>query len=141
MKKIVVLLFAVLGVLGAAQIAWQKDLTTALHKAQAENKLVMVMVEGEYCRWCKKMRYRTLSDDTVAQKLSSYVSVRVDENDKRSMAILPAIRGVPTIFFLYPDGKVLQKVEGYYDIEDFLSFFKEIDRKVWRLKKPTEGKV
>ncbi len=123
-----------LTLLSAGDIVWQKDLESALSLAEKEHRLVMVMVEGEHCRWCKKMRYRTLDDARVVQKLSSYVNVRVDENDRTAMKLLPAIRGVPTIFFLSPDRKLLQKVEGYYAADDFLSFFKGIEQQTWQLR-------
>ncbi len=140
MKYPLIVWFAIYSLLSASDIVWQKDLAQALQQARQEHKLVMVMVEGKHCRWCKKMRYRTLSNESVTQKLSSYINVRVDEQDKKAMSMLPSIRGVPTIFFLYPDKKVIESVEGYYNVEDFLSFFKEIEQKVWALEKASKGK-
>jgi len=135
MKKIVWLLLTAAGLLFSADIVWQKDMQTAFALAEKENKLVMVMVEGEHCRWCKKMRYRTLGDEGVIEKLQKhYVSVRVDELDKAAMKILPPVKGVPTIFFLYPNKKVIERVTGYYKADDFMSYLKEIDRKVWQVK-------
>ncbi len=136
MKKMIVMLLTLCSLLISADIAWQPEIVKAFEKAEREHKLVMVMVEGKHCRWCKKMRYRTLDDGRVAKKLASYINVRVDEEDKEVMATLPMINGVPTIFFFTPDQKVIERVEGYYDAADFLSFFKEIERKVWAVEKP-----
>jgi uncharacterized protein YyaL (SSP411 family) len=118
----------------AGDIVWQKDLAHAFEVAKKENRLLMVFVEGEHCRWCKKMRYRTLDDERVIEKLGHYVNVRVDEADKEAMKELPAIQGVPTIFFLYPNKELVETAMGYYKADDFLSFFKGIEQKVWQVK-------
>ena len=39
----------------AEEIAWVKDINSAFEVAQKEQKTVMVLVEGENCRWCVKM--------------------------------------------------------------------------------------
>ena len=129
MKKI--LLFSVLLMFTQlfADIDWQKDLSSAFAKAAKEDKVVMVMVEGEHCKWCKKMRYRTLGDESVEKKLSHYVNVRVLEENENAVKTLPKIDGVPTIFFMCADKKVIQKLVGYYDVDDFLSFITTVEEK------------
>ncbi|QOR61466.1 thioredoxin family protein [Sulfurovum sp. ST-21] len=130
MKKIVIGFLMLLGMLIADDIVWQKDLDSALELAKKENRLLMVMVEGEHCRWCKKMRYRTLSNDAVVAKLKPFVNIRVMQEDKAVMKELPKIQGVPTIFFMYPDKEVIETAVGYFNVADFLSFFVSVDRKV-----------
>ena len=39
----------------------------------------MVMVEGEHCRWCKKMKGRTLTDDAVEKRLRKICCCKSDE--------------------------------------------------------------
>jgi uncharacterized protein YyaL (SSP411 family) len=134
MKPLILLAVLFGHLLFAVDIVWQKDLQHAFEVAQRENRLLMVFVEGEHCRWCKKMRYRTLEDERVVRKLSRFVNVRVDEADKEAMKDLPAIQGVPTIFFLYPNKEVIETAMGYYRTDDFLSFFKGIEQKVWQVK-------
>jgi len=134
MKKTIILFVSLIGLLLADDLIWQKNLQSALATAQKEHRVVMVMVEGEHCRWCKKMRYRTLSDEAVVDALKPYVTVRVDETDRNAMGELPRVEGVPTIFFISPDKKVIETVTGYYNVDDFLSFVKEVKRKTWQLK-------
>jgi len=112
-----------------ADIDWQKDLAAAFSKARQEHKVVMVMVEGEHCKWCKKMRYRTLGDESVEKKLKNYVNIRVMEEDEKAVNTLPKIDGVPTIFFMDGDKKVIQKLVGYYDVDDFMSFLRTVEEK------------
>jgi thioredoxin-related protein len=109
---------------------WQKDITTAFEKAQKENKVVMVVVEGEHCRWCKKMKHRTLSDDSVLERLEPYIIVKVMREDTEDVKDLPAINGVPTIFFLKANKKTIETVVGYYNIVDFTSFIDSVEKKV-----------
>ena len=98
---------------------WEKSLEDALAKAQSEHKNVMVMVEGKHCRWCKKMKGRTLSDEGIEKRLQEYVVVKVMREDGNAMAKLPPVDGVPTIFFMKPNKAVIQEVLGYEDVTDF----------------------
>jgi len=128
--KLIILFFIICsGWLSAGEIIWQKDLFKAISLAQTEKRPLIVMVEGTHCRWCKKMRYRTLSDERVIAKMASFVNVRVDQEDTKAAALLPKIEGVPTIFFLSSDQKVLETAMGYYDVNDFLSFFISFESK------------
>ena len=113
----------------ADELAWQKDIATAFEKAKKENKILMVMVEGEHCRWCKKMKYRTLSDDNVSKRLESYIVVKVMREDADSVKDLPEINGVPTIFFIKANKEVLKSIVGYYDAYDFTSYINDIEKK------------
>jgi len=133
MIKTILLFSTIFSMLFGDELVWQKDLQHAFETAQKESRMIMVMVEGEHCRWCKKMRYRTLGDERVAKALKPYINVRVDEADTMAMQELPPIEGVPTIFFLYPDKKVAETVIGYYSVNDFLSFIKEVNQKVWQI--------
>ena len=114
----------------AGELTWQKDIVTAFEKATKDNKVVMVMVEGKHCRWCKKMKHRTLSDDSVVKRLESYIIVKVMREDADSVKDLPQINGVPTIFFIKANKKVLKNVVGYYDVYDFTSYINDIEQKI-----------
>ena len=114
----------------AGEMVLEKDIAIAFSKAQKENKIVMVLVEGEHCRWCKKMKHRTLSDDSVSKRLESYIVVKVMREDADAIKDLPQINGVPTIFFMKENKKVLKSVVGYYDVYDFTSYINDIEQKV-----------
>jgi thioredoxin-related protein len=133
MEKSIMLLLLLSGMLFCGETVWQKSLSDAFSVAEKEHKVVMVMVEGTHCRWCKKMRSQTLSSEKAIQALSAFVNVRVNESDPSAMKVLPPLKGVPTIFFLYPDKRVIEHVEGYYSVEDFLSFIKDVRRKTWQV--------
>ena len=109
---------------------WEKSLEDALTKAQTEHKNVMVMVEGEHCRWCKKMKGRTLSDEGIEKRLEEYVVVKVMREDGNAMAKLPPVDGVPTIFFMKPNKAVIQEVLGYEDVTDFNATLNDVKKRL-----------
>lgn len=109
-------------------LEWVKDLNTAFAMAKKEHKDVMVFVEGEHCRWCKKMKGRTLSDESVEKRLEKFVVVKVMREDPSAMAVLPDIKGVPTTFFMNSEKKVLESVIGYFNVEDFISYINDVEK-------------
>jgi len=127
MIKLIVTLFVLSGTLLA--VDWVKDINTALETAKKEHKNVMVMVEGEHCRWCKKMKGRTLTDDAVEKRLKNFIVVKVMREDGNAMAKLPPVEGVPTIFFMKEDKAIIEKVVGYFNVEDFISFINDVEKK------------
>ena len=127
-KKIILSIFLLTGAVFA--LDWVKDIDTALEIAKKEHKVVMVMVEGEHCRWCKKMKGRTLSDDTVEKRLEKFTLVKVMRENGNAMAKLPPVHGVPTIFFMKEDREVIEEVVGYFNIEDFISYIGDVEKKI-----------
>lgn len=107
---------------------WVKDLETAFGMAKKENKTVMVFVEGENCRWCKKMKGRTLSDEMVEKRLEKFIIVKVMQEDPKVVAALPKIAGVPTTFFMDKNKKVYETVLGFFNVEDFISYINDVEK-------------
>jgi len=110
-------------------LEWVKDIDTALTVAKKEHKSIMVLVEGENCRWCKKMKHRTLSDESVEKRLAKFVVVKVMREDGNAMSVLPPIQGVPTIFFMKENKEVLEEIIGFFNVEDFLSYIDDVEKK------------
>lgn len=110
-------------------VEWVKDIETAFTLAKKEHKNIMVLVEGENCRWCKKMKYRTLSDEAVEKRFEKFVTVKVMREDPSAMSVLPPIKGVPTIFFMNENKAVLEEVVGYFNVEDFISYINSVEKK------------
>ncbi len=110
-------------------VEWSKDLDTAFALAKKEHKKIMVLVESKTCRWCKKLKHRTLSDEAVEKRLKKFVTVKVMREDAFAMSELPAVKGVPTIFFMNEDKIILDEILGYVDVEDFIFYINEIEKK------------
>ena len=110
-------------------LEWVKDINTALTVAKKEHKTIMVFVEGEHCKWCKKMKHRTLSDDAVEKRLEKFVLVKVMRENGIEMSVLPPVRGVPTIFFMKDDKAIIEEIIGYFDVTDFISYINDVEKK------------
>jgi thioredoxin-related protein len=108
---------------------WAKDLNSAFALAKKEKKNVMVLVEGENCRWCKKLKYRTLQDEAVEKRLEKFVVVKVMREDPLAMSKLPSIQGVPTTFLMKANKEVVEQVIGYFNVEDFISYINDVEQK------------
>lgn len=109
---------------------WVKDIDMALDIAKKEQKTIMVMVESKHCRWCTKMKDRTLSDDVVEKRLKKFVLVKVMREHANPMRKLPSVRGVPTIFFMKSDKTIIEEIIGYFNVEDFISYIDDVEKKI-----------
>jgi len=127
--KLLTLSVALIAVAFSAELHWQKDLNTALTLAKKEHKNLMIMVESQHCRWCKKMKYRTLSDEKVIKRLTPYILAKVTREDKVTMSLLPKAEAAPTIFFMTEEKKVIESVVGYFIVGDFLSYIDDVEKK------------
>ncbi len=139
MQKLLLGIFLLAGIffsttLFAGEIVWMKDINSAFKLAQKEQKIVMVLVEGKHCRWCVRMKDRTLADVNVEKKLKSYIAVKVMRENEDAVKDLPIIHGVPSIFFMTPKKKVLESVIGYFNVEDFLSYISDVEKKKLKAK-------
>ncbi len=109
--------------ISASEAAWvldaQTDLTKALQKAKAENKMVLLVVVKDDCNWCEKMVYNTLKDKSIQESLTNTVTVIVDVNEKLPDTFI--VTQTPAIFFIDAKTKksVLENV-GYIKKGGFL---------------------
>ena len=111
-----------------AGLSWDTQIDKALKNAQKSHKNLIVMVGEESCRWCKKMKEDTLSDERIQKKLSKYILVSVKRSDKKSVAHMPEFDGkIPSFFFIEDNGEVYDSVVGYYKADDFLRYINEIE--------------
>jgi thioredoxin-related protein len=88
------------------------DLVTAIERASAEQKRILVEVGGEWCVWCHILDDFVQSEKEILSALGeSYVILKVNfDNVNRNEAFLskyPAISGYPHIHVLESDGSFL----------------------------------
>ena len=109
-------------------LKWQNDIKVAFELAEKEQKNVIVMVEDPSCRWCVKMKEGALSDNEVQQNLQKYILLKIERSDNVSMESLPGLRGpIPSFHFFTSTKKLIDKIAGYYETEDFLGYIEEIE--------------
>ena len=107
---------------GTVSVTWEKDLPSALERAQAEGKPVLVNFYADWCVWCKRLESTTLRDAKVASVLQERVvplSLDVDGNG-RELSNEFQVDGLPTIIMLDADGHEIGRIPGYMPPDTFL---------------------
>ncbi len=127
MKKATFLVLFVINFIFANEIVWEKDIATAFAKAKENNQTVMIYVETDNCPWCRKMKNRTLVDDSIFNKLKNYVVVRTIKNSQEAQNYGLKVTYVPTMFFYSPKEDLYKEVVGYYSVEDFASWLVDVE--------------
>ncbi len=112
--------------LGAAQAEWLTDLPTALTKAKAENKKVLLDFTGsDWCGWCIKFNKDVLSKpEFLEYAAKSLLLVEVDFPQKKqlppklkkaneSLQTKYNVQGFPTFVVVNSQGKEVGRQVGY----------------------------
>lgn len=107
----------------------------AIAQAEKQNKLVLVIAGGDWCRWCYALdKFVTRNADVNANLKDAFVVMKVyvgDENfNEFFFSQLPAARGAPHFWIIAPDRNVLasqstaafEKGKSGYDKQEFLQF-------------------
>lgn len=111
-----------------AGLPWHSDIDTAFTIAAKENKLVIIMVGEDYCKWCTKMKDNTFTDPRIKEKLEKYTLVSVKRSDKSAIKHVPSFDGtIPSLFFMHANREMIEPVVGYFEADDFLSYIQEIE--------------
>ena len=94
----------------------------ALEMAKKEHKIIMIKLTAEHCQYCKKMdREVMVEKEVIATLKKSFVSVEIDVIKEKIPLDLNQTM-TPTFVFVTEDEKVLLKVPGSWNKEDFLDF-------------------
>jgi thiol:disulfide interchange protein len=115
---------------GASSVAWERDLTVALGRADNEGKVVMVDFYTDWCGWCKKLDETTLADPAVQSTLKRMVAVKLDaERGGRRDAARYNVEGFPTVLFLNSKGVEVGRIPGYLPPAEFLEELRGVLKK------------
>ncbi len=110
----------------AAMLGAENNYTKALKRATDENKIVLMVVVKEHCRWCDRLVERTLSNPDVKSYVrNNYTLLIVDRFDNFPEAFDENF--YPAIFFVDPrTQKSLYENIGYVKVNPFLEDLKTI---------------
>ena len=110
MRTLLTTLFTAVTLSGAlAQgIEFEHDWATALQRAKAEQKPMLIDFYTDNCFWCKQMDHRTFRDQTLNQTLmGNWIPLRINARKEPVLTDALKIRSFPTLVFAGPDGNIL----------------------------------
>ena len=114
------------GKAGATKIAWETDFNTALAKAKAANKVIMVDFYTDWCHWCKVLDEKTYTDSRVIEAAGQMISAKIDADKNQKVVSKYNVEGYPAILFLKSDGTEIHRISGFRPPEDFLPDMKAV---------------
>lgn len=119
--------------IGAAKVesaapTWvSQDLESALARAKAEHKVVVVDIYAEWCAQCHELEEKTWSDAAVQQWLAEHaISVRIDTDKVRpDLAEKLKIGSYPTVLVLDENGLEQRRSLGFQKPASMLAWLKQ----------------
>lgn len=121
----------------ANEIGFERDYAAALLKSKKDNKVLMMVLGADYCPWCRKFEYKTLSDETVKSYLNeNMVALIVDKKyDRDSFPTKYETNFTPKVFFINPKNEnIIYETTGYVKKKDFFETL-NIVRKIYETSK------
>lgn len=110
-------------------IGWE-DMQPGLARAKAEGKPVFLYFHADWCTYCVKLKKTTFKDKSVLAYLAqNFVSISVDTDKHREVSEKWRVTGLPTLWFLTPDGGKISKIPGYVGAEQMTRFLAYIHTK------------
>lgn len=117
----------------ASDVNYLRDYKEAVKFAKEENKMVMLVLVGDYCPWCKKFEKKTLmSKDVKTFVDENFVAVVVDKyKDKGSYPDEFYAPLIPAVYFINPSTQksvldtvaYMKKKEYIENMEDALGLY------------------
>jgi thioredoxin-related protein len=122
---LVLTVFATLGIAAcrpdSSTMWFSGNLEAARAEAGARDTMVMIEFYADWCNWCRRLDADTFSVPEVQHELAKLVSMKL--NGEKGGAELAASFGVdsyPTLIFLDPNGREMDRILGYLPPDKFL---------------------
>lgn len=132
--KIAVLIIALFFTVSSvfSQIDFKKgSVADVLAMGKAENKLVMVDVLTEWCKWCIELDNKVYAKKEVSDFANAnLISYKIDaeKGEGVDFAKKYKIAGYPSILFLDGDGNEVDRIYGYVPAKDFLEMMADYSK-------------
>lgn len=101
-------------------------LREALARSKSRGVPLVIDFGGSFCHLCRRFEQTALKDERVVNRLADFEFLKIDvEADPDAVKDLD-VHGVPDIWALDGDGKVLARNNGYMTPEAFIDFLRNI---------------
>jgi len=108
-------------------VVWASDLDEELAAASQSGKPVIIDFTADWCAACKELEHFTYTDPAVIQCSTDFERVMLDmtatTDANTALQKRYAVKGLPAVFFVCPDGEVLNSLtlQGFEPADRFLS--------------------
>ena len=118
--------FLLLGVFYSLHALEWKTYEEALELQKQSNKLIMIDVVRDNCRFCTDMDRNVFEDKEMSVWLESrFIPVKLNlDHDTLPLGI--KVQFTPTFYFIDNVGSIKKKIPGSWNIEDFQSMTKDL---------------
>lgn len=119
----------------ASDVNYLRDYKEAVETAKEQNKMVMLVMVGDYCPWCKKFEKKTLKSSEVKEVVDkNFIAVVIDKyKDKENYPKEFYAPLIPAVYFINPSTQkpildtvaYMKKKEYIENMEDALGLFEK----------------
>ncbi len=112
--------------IGNTSIGWN-EYTPGMAMAAKGNKPIFLYFHAAWCSYCTKLKKTTFKDKKILAFLEkNFVSIQVDTDKNQALSNEWKVKGLPTLWFLEPDGTKINSIPGYLDAAQLLPVLKYI---------------
>ena len=106
----------------SSMISWA-GYSEGMSSAKNENKHIFLYFHAEWCTYCTKLKKTTFKDKDVRKMLADkFISIAIDTDKHREIAKQWRVTGLPTMWFLRPDGTRISNIPGYVTADQMMKF-------------------
>jgi thioredoxin-related protein len=103
------------------------DYTPGLARARNQDKNVFLYFYAQWCTYCTQLSQTTFLDAKVQAYLDKhFVSISVDTDQNQTLSRSWQVKGLPTMWFLTPEGNKISSLPGYVDGPQLLRILRYI---------------
>jgi thiol:disulfide interchange protein DsbD len=115
----------------APAIAWATHVPTALTRARAEGRPVLIDFGASWCVACEELLHKTFSEADVRREAGRFVTVKVDASEPTpeidALQARYQVRGLPTVILLDSQGREVTRVTEFVPPDQMLSMLRRVD--------------
>jgi hypothetical protein len=99
---------------------WYSDADIAWQRTKLTNRPLLLLATTDGCLYCDQMKHDTLTNRAVLNELQqSFILATAKDSDKPTLIRKLQITTFPTTVIISPQGRVLDKIEGYLPPQKF----------------------
>ena len=96
--------------------------------SEQDGKKLFLHFYTDWCNYCAKMDKETFSDSAVISYLNRhFISVRVNSEKQRDVALKYAVRGVPMTWFVSETNERISSLPGYIDRDMLINILRFVN--------------